>query len=284
MDLSFDRPPTRPWLKIVFGSKRGIDDAALFPSLEAEWSNAKATELAAYQKICGFGISEMLPITYPQVLATPLHMQLLASRAFPFKLMGLVHVGQSIRYHAPILEHEKMRIHVWVDGFRQVKRGGMFNLNTDVYVGTEKRWSASATTLTRHFKGHGQTEPRPPGPNLGQGAVGIRLAIPENLGRRYMSISGDFNFIHVHALLAKPFGFKRAIIHGMWSLAKGISHAPGELSHVDAAFLRPIFLPSDVDLSHERVGDNQFNAIFSDARQGKTHLWIRGTLREKSGA
>ena len=106
------------------------------------------------------------------------------------------------------------------------------------------------------------------------------IHVPENLGRRYMKISGDFNFIHVHALLAKPFGFQRAIIHGMWSLAKGISCAPGPLSLVEAAFLRPIFLPSKVNLTHEVNNQSQYKAVVNGDKHGKAHLWIKGTLQE----
>ena len=101
MNLSFEHLPTKPWFRIIFGSKSGLSNAADFPYLEAEWRNAAPQNLAAYQDICGFPVTNRLPITYPQVLATPLHLHLLAVKGCPLKLMGLVHVGQSIQYHSP---------------------------------------------------------------------------------------------------------------------------------------------------------------------------------------
>jgi len=42
------------------------------------------------------------------------------------------------------------------------------------------------------------------------------LQIPENAGRQYASLCLDYNPIHLHSIPAKLFGFKRAIVHGMW--------------------------------------------------------------------
>ncbi len=44
--------------------------------------------------------------------------------------------------------------------------------------------------------------------------------LPGDLGRRYGSVSGDLNPIHVHPLTARLFGFPTAIAHGMWTKAR----------------------------------------------------------------
>ena len=49
-------------------------------------------ELAAYDRVCGFGLSDVLPPTYPHVLAFPLQVALMSDRSFPLALPGLVHV------------------------------------------------------------------------------------------------------------------------------------------------------------------------------------------------
>lgn len=40
-------------------------------------------------------------------------------------------------------------------------------------------------------------------------------SLASDLGRRYARVSGDINPIHLHALSARAFGFRRAIAHGM---------------------------------------------------------------------
>ena len=94
------------------------------------------------------------------------------------------------------------------------------------------------------------------------------LDIPESLGRRYMKISGDFNPIHIHALLAKPFGFKRAIIHGMWTLSRALSHLSPQ--YIDARFVRPVFLPSEISMT-----ENQDEILIRDPKTNKTQMYIQ---------
>jgi acyl dehydratase len=75
------------------------------------------------------------------------------------------------------------------------------------------------------------------------------------MGRRYAKVSGDFNPIHWHALTARPFGFKRAIVHGMWTLAACLARLGEALPTagvtVRCDFLKPVVLPSEV---HFRAG------------------------------
>ena len=53
-------------------------------------------ELAAYARVCGFGLGNTLPVTYPHVLAFPLQVALMSDRSFPLALPGLVHVRNRI--------------------------------------------------------------------------------------------------------------------------------------------------------------------------------------------
>src|SRR5690348_16388031 len=55
-----------------------------------------ADHLVAYQKVCGFRVTDELPATYLHMLAFPVSVALMTERAFPFPLIGMVHVGNSI--------------------------------------------------------------------------------------------------------------------------------------------------------------------------------------------
>ena len=54
-------------------------------------------------------------------------------------------------------------------------------------------------------------------------ARGLIWRLPADLGRRYASVSGDRNPIHLYGVTAKAFGFPRQIAHGMWSKARSIA-------------------------------------------------------------
>jgi acyl dehydratase len=85
-----------------------------------------------------------------------------------------------------------------------------------------------------------------------------RWSLPASLGRRYAAASGDWNPIHLSAATARLFGFRRAIAHGMWSLARCVAElapasARGAVA-VEAAFKRPVLLPATVALFTVREG------------------------------
>src|SRR5918993_2381194 len=82
--------------------------------LELELTGVRAApaEVAAYARVCGFGLRDQLPPTYPHMLAFPLHMAVMSDRSFPFGAVGLVHVENSIVQKRPIGIGEEMTIRV----------------------------------------------------------------------------------------------------------------------------------------------------------------------------
>jgi acyl dehydratase len=99
--------------------------------------------------------------------------------------------------------------------------------------------------------------------------------LPSNLGRRYATISGDYNPIHLSALSAKLFGFKYAIAHGMWSKARCLaamdSLIPQAGYSVDVNFLKPVFLPSKVNF-YSNLSDSQRQFSLFNASAEQMHL------------
>lgn len=73
-----------------------------------------------------------------------------------------------------------------------------------------------------------------------------------DIGRRYGAVSGDRNPIHMSALSAKLFGFKRAIAHGMWTNARALScllpSTPLEQGTLAVEFKTPLYLPGRASL------------------------------------
>jgi len=81
-------------------------------------------------------------------------------------------------------------------------------------------------------------------------------SVPKNRGKKYASISGDYNPIHTSKYLAKLFGFKRDIAHGFGILAQAVNQS--ELANktnisaakcqVDVIFKGPLYLENDASL------------------------------------
>ena len=209
--------------------------------------------LAAYAHVCGFTLGATLPPTYPHVLAFPLHMELLA--ASPFSAVGLVHVANRIVQHRPIGADEPLELRVRVGPFQPHRRGRTFDFVSAAYAGDELVWEGFSTMLKR---GPGdESAPRSPEPP--DVPVTAHWRLPGDLGRRYASVSGDHNPIHLHPLAAKPLGFPRAIAHGMWTKARCLAalRLP-EALEVEVRFRKPVLLPSTVEFGE---ADGRFAVV-----------------------
>jgi acyl dehydratase len=256
-ELHFDQLPSLGafYRKALLSRKPGLATGEAIPEIRANVSPLvpASDHVALYRRVCGLRDHGVLPHCYPHVLAAPLHFAILMSEAFPFKALGLVHVSNQILVHRPLAPDEKLEVKTWVVGQRDAPRGLLFDLKTRIFVGNEVVWE-SISTIIRIEKGKGKGERRErvaPQPGLPPGVHRTAVwRIGEDAGRRYAKPSGDYNPIHIHPLLAKMFGFKRAIVHGMWSFARCVAECESELPDgpilLDVAFKRPIFLPSRV--------------------------------------
>ncbi|HET7724397.1 MAG TPA: hypothetical protein VFK68_07135, partial [Propionibacteriaceae bacterium] len=63
---------------------------------------------AAYQRLCGFAVRDLVPATWIHVLAFPLQMQLMSAPDSPFALAGIVHVTNSMTLYRPVSVSEKL--------------------------------------------------------------------------------------------------------------------------------------------------------------------------------
>ncbi|NUT53563.1 MAG: hypothetical protein HOV94_40690 [Saccharothrix sp.] len=218
--------------------------------------------LARYAGVCGFGVRDELPVTYPHVLGFEAQVRLMTGPGFPFPLPGLVHVANRIRQHRPVRVAEPLSLHVATADLRPHDRGRQFDVVTTASVDGEEVWVDVSTYLRREGGGAAEPSPRaePPVPTA-------RWRLPGDLGRRYADVSGDRNPIHLHPLAARAFGFRRAIAHGMWSKARCLAAFEGRLPdayEVDVRFKAPLLLPGEVDFSTEPTGDGRRFALWSD--------------------
>jgi acyl dehydratase len=235
------------------------------------------THLAAYNRVCGFPQRDTLPVTYPFVLAFPLHLEIMTDPAFPFAAMGLVHIQNRINQHRLVSASEVLDMKVHVDHLRSHEKGVQFDIVTVLTSGSEVVWE-SASTMLRRGGGSG-TESKAPTAKAAaastNGPANVQWVIPGDIGRRYGAVSGDRNPIHLYAFTAKLFGFPRAIAHGMWTKARCLAALDGRLPDrytVDVQFKLPVLLPAKVAFRSEPQADGGFQFGLSDVKSGKPHL------------
>ncbi len=232
--------------------------------------------LAAYARVCAFSLRDHLPPTYPQVLAFPLHMAVMADGSFPFGAVGLVHIENRIVQLRRIGIGEELTIRVRPTKLRPHPKGRTFSLLSEVWVGRQKAWESTSTMLRR---GGGEAAAAEPsgGPSASEAkdiATSAQWRLGGDLGRRYAAVSGDRNPIHMHSLTAKPLGFPGAIAHGMWTKARCLAALESRLPDafaVDVRFRRPIVLPGTVEFGSS-ADDGEIDFMVRDSRRQTPHL------------
>ena len=246
--------------------------------LELAGVKAEASDVAAYAKVCGFALRDTLPPTYPHMLAFPLHLAVMSDGSFPFGAVGLVHVENSIAQKRPIGVDEEMTIRVRPTKLQSHPKGKTFSLETEVLVEGEVVWESASTMLRRGGSSNGDAKKGKGGNGLealdADAPSSAEWKLPGDLGRRYASVSGDRNPIHMHSLTAKPLGFPGAIAHGMWSKARALAQLESELPEsfeVEVRFRKPILLPARVLFAEQESG-NEIRFAVRDAKKGTPHL------------
>ena len=226
--------------------------------------------LTAYNRVCGFGLKASLPVTYPHILAFGLHLALMTDRSFPFPLLGLVHINNSITQSQPLQTSERLDLHVRAANLRPHRRGQQFDVMTSATVAGSVVWEEVTTLLSRGEAQPAGSDSRPDPPPVGH----IQWRLPADLGRRYAAVSGDYNPIHLYGITARAFGFSHPIVHGMWSLARCLAQLEGRLPSgctVEAVFRKPILLPATVAFASGTQNETLRFAL-ADARRGGPHL------------
>lgn len=258
------------------------------PALELRLDGVRAEpqEVAAYARVCGFPLRDSLPVTYPHVLAFPLHMAVMADGSFPFGAVGLVHVENRIVQHRPLGVAEELSLTVRPTPLQPHRSGRTFSLVTEVRAGEELAWESVSTMLRRGRGDESAVDPAVEGKGRTR-AAGFE-PIPEDeflasaewrlggdLGRRYAGVSGDRNPIHMHSLTAKPLGFPAAIAHGMWSKARALAALDSRLPdafEVDVRFRKPILLPAKVEFGSRDGAGGEIDFSVRDAKRHTPHL------------
>lgn len=220
-----------------------------------------------------------VPLTWMHVLATPLHTAIAADPRFPVSPLGIVHVRQLVERFAPVAPGDVVDLEVTLLPSIATEKGLEVRIETVARRGDAVIWRGETLALQRAKRAPSAPRPTPkPHPEPEQSLPTVRrtIAVPSNTGRRYSRVSLDINPIHLGRLAARPFGFPRAVVHGMWTVAEAVAtlapptDAPVALT---ASFRKPILMPDTVVF--EQFDDGEWHVRSED----RTRVHVVGALR-----
>ncbi|MFH2060197.1 MAG: MaoC/PaaZ C-terminal domain-containing protein [Pseudomonadota bacterium] len=196
-----------------------------------------------------------IPISYFQSLFVSLLGKFITSEYFPINPLGLIHIFQSIELKRTICIDEPLDLSCTLSDMTQTPKGIESKFNLQINVKGELVWQGVSVFLSKNRAIEKKTKKKQDPVVLKKNQT---IFVPSGTGRKYAAVSGDYNPLHLYSFLAKCFGFKRAIAHGMWSMARviasldkefGLCHGP---SYVETFFKRPVFMPATLTLGYEQ--------------------------------
>lgn len=213
-----------------------------------------AEHIARYAALCGFQAAHGVPLTYPHMLAFPLNMMLMADSRFPYSMLGMVHLANSIEQHAPLSAGQQIRMEVRYGVLLTHEKGQVFTLTTQVHDLAEGAllWESCSTYLRTGIRAPFGIPYQSRIAEVCSPQAQEEWVIDANIGRRYAAVSGDLNPIHLYTFAARLFGFRRAIAHGMWTKARALASVmparPINGAAVQVEFKTPLYLPGKATL------------------------------------
>ncbi|WP_394221093.1 MaoC family dehydratase [Alteromonas gracilis] len=228
--------------------------------------------------------SENMHPLYLQMLSLPLQMQCLLDKQSPFPLLGLIHAGNSVvvldncdlsePFECRVRFHE-VRPHSrgWeVDVILEALQAGTLVYRAiSSYLVKVKAVHVAPLGLKQEIHDECELQDR--------GLIG-EISATANTGRRYAKLSGDYNPIHLSAISAKAFGFKKPIAHGMWTLSRAVSALVSHndnaqsltVKEVNCRFKKPVFLPNEIHIQqHCKTADSVLLDV-TDSSDSIVHL------------
>jgi hypothetical protein len=208
--------------------------------------------LNAYRELCGFVNQLDVPAPYLHLPAFDMQLSLLTHPEFPYASMGMVHLSNTIKVYNSISETDVLDYAVKFLERKEHPKGVVLPMLTTVKRGEELVWEEVSEFLKIYPKA--EKSKKTSEEEDWQNADELYWFFPDGLGRKYALISGDFNPIHLYDFTARFFGFKKAIVHGMFTKARAVASLadfmPEAPYTLQVSFKLPLYLPEKVTLKY----------------------------------
>jgi acyl dehydratase len=221
----------------------------------------------------------MLSPVFPATWETAQALELFAKLDRPLPAGGLVHAESELVSLRPIEVDDHVRCRVELERAERVRKGIRLTLTARSWTGAGQLCTQSTSVFLartrRPDQAAGEHVPRPTARDEGDPRGEpptrwdevARWRLGGGAGRRDAAVSGDWNPIHLWSWTARPFGFRRPILHGFCTEAM-VAHAliehrlggdPAALRRLRIAFKAPLLLPHTVRLlTGEGIGSRWF--------------------------
>lgn len=255
-------------IKGIFKNKKVSAEQIVFPDVSYEVAPClvQPKHLVAYNEICGFKNDGYIPAIYFAMRAQILHMYMMTQENFPIAVMELIHDKNQVIQYQRLNANVAYKITCQFGNAVQTENGILIEFVSFIYEQDRIVAESKSTYLKPRHKDRFKYL------NIKTQTI-AQWRVTQSLIRRYASISGDFNVVHLHDLGAKAFGLDQAIAHGMWSQASMMArlNLPAYYDFT-VSFNSPLYIGQDVVLSLS----NSDNYLFD--RQ--THqIYVSGHLK-----
>lgn len=245
-------------------------------SLEKEFQieSLNNKNIDRYKKLLGYR-DQTIPLTYLYLLAQRAQIALMLDKKFLYPLMGMVHMDNEMESIKEISSEVPIQLSVKAEQFfNQEKNRIEINFQVEFKQDSE----LIAICKSKYLALSGKRAPRDKkqeselkdSTNYTEAS---RNKFKTSDARQYAYISGDYNFIHLSPLLAKLFGFKSSILHGMY--LKGLmgsiisNHTNKKLKRIYVQFKKPLLLPNEVQnlISHTYESEGEFKSVSANGEK-----------------
>ena len=207
-----------------------------------------------------------LPPICPAIWETALAIELLAKAGTGIPRRGLLHLGGERLQLRPLTSNDRIRCRIELAHADRSLRGLRLRLLSRSWNAAGQLCSQAETVYLLRAPTAGANGVLPEGRGSGgeegygeRDPIGdeqeiARWELGSDHGRRYARASGDFNPVHLWGWTARPFGYRRPILHG-FCIEALVAHAlivrfwegdPTALRLLRITFRAPLLLPARV--------------------------------------
>ena len=140
------------YARVMLGKKPYVapPDTVIQPvELEARRIVLSAAHLQRYREVCSVPAGAELPPAYLHLVAMPMHMQLFVVKNFPVKVLGLIHLRNTIRVLHPVEQRAPLRLTVHFDTMRLTDYGQEYDFVTRYEQNGTVVWEEVSTMFAR---------------------------------------------------------------------------------------------------------------------------------------
>ncbi len=227
-------------------SRTKFENLISCPNVKVVYENLKINQdwVKRYNNFFGLTPNDKVSLTFPFLVIMPLQIRLFSIPEIKINPLGFLHLSNYIRRKKHIPVEVDLRAEVSLKQVRLVKKGVEICVEQLLYFENEIIWNCESRylKLSRKYRkseeNNKDTKKRVFIP-MEKSQMIINFSVSSEDAKKYASLSGDFNLIHISKLFAKLMGLPSPIIHGMWTVGKCLKHL--SYANLEEVFFYHIF-------------------------------------------